>query len=426
MAKYLDRAKLTYLLENFIIKLKGMFSSKRLEECVPPCVVEGDSNFHTYTHTCTANDTANGYLYFLNVHCTSDWYVPWEVHYRLKITTTYNRCQGIYDVKISRSGTTECSAILNQFNSTSYYPIYYHLLLHYDTKAKFDTYHETDPIKCGVRVYSAYTPTTLARTYEIQVLSTTNCTVSFPDNIETYDTVYTNNSGASKYAVYTYNATTVGLQETSDSNDMQTVKLYYTRLLAGSNGIKQYSLIMQKKDGTWESFTTTDGTAVTKTKNPSQFIAGSKIYYCAGSYSIGAGSYTAHDIIRQNAQLVDLRFSLNINTTAGHTGNLLPRKPVYIVGTIDSSGYFVLADTWWTQTEPTSDDGKVYIKVGESVYADYENDRCYRADLVSDGAMYAYRNGGFRKLSGYDTSSIEITSTTPSSFDSNTIYFITQ
>jgi len=92
MAKYLDRAKLTYLLENFIIKLKGMFSSKRLEECVPPCVVEGDSNFHTYTHTCTANDTANGYLYFLNVHCTSSWYVPWEVHYRLKITTTHNRC----------------------------------------------------------------------------------------------------------------------------------------------------------------------------------------------------------------------------------------------------------------------------------------------------------------------------------------------
>jgi len=123
--------------------------------------------------------------------------------------------------------------------------------------------------------------------------------------------------------------------------------------------------------------------------------------------------------------LVDLRYSLNINTTAGHTGNLLPRKPVYIVGTIDSSGYFVLADTWWTQTEPTSADGKVYIKVAESVYADYENDRCYRADLVSDGTMYAYRNGGFRKLSG-DTSSIEITSTTPSSFDSNTIYFITQ
>lgn len=59
--------------------------------------------------------------------------------------------------------------------------------------------------------------------------------------------------------------------------------------------------------------------------------------------------------------LLDFRYSSNCATT------LVAGLPVYLVGARDEDNeqYFKLDTTkWWTQTLPTSDDGKVYIRIG--------------------------------------------------------------
>ena len=186
--------------------------SWQYEEVKTPKIV-AEKTFDPYT--CTAANVEKGYIFFMNVLPTSDnWYKPWRVKYKLIVSTPENATQGEYDCEWSAAGTTSVTSYFNRFYSTSYYPIYYHLAAWYNTQAKFNN-RETNPIKLGVRVYSARSATTLERTYTIKVLETENCTVSFPDEIETYDSVYTD----AKYGYCsTYNATSVGLQESGDAN----------------------------------------------------------------------------------------------------------------------------------------------------------------------------------------------------------------
>ena len=88
--------------------------------------------------------------------------------------------------------------------------------------------------------------------------------------------------------------------------------------------------------------------------------------------------------------LIDHRYSFNTanDSTNGTTGY----KPVYIVGAINSSdGLFYLDSTkWWTQTLPTSDDGKLYIYIGDAY--DY-----YRMTFVDTQRIYWYKNGKLRE-----------------------------
>lgn len=179
------------------------------------------------------------------------------------------------------------------------------------------------------------------------------------------------------------------------TTDTTTMQLYYSRLNVSGSGLMQYSLAMMVADGTWQSFTTTGGTG-TKTKNTNGFVLGSRIYYMNMSAAVSSGM-VGHGVVRENQSLVDLRYSLNIANTQGN--GLNPNLPVFIVGSVNANdGLFYLDDTWWTQAIPQEENGKVYIKVSEGVYADYStsNPRCYRGDLVSTGRAYVYKHGGVR------------------------------
>lgn len=151
-------------------------------------------------YTCAAANVDKGYIYFMNVVPTSDSYFdPWYVHYILEITTGTPQCQGYYEVKAGFAGTSSQYRVFNRFYSASYYPCYYHLMAWYSSSAKY-TNKETNPVKFGVRIQSAYGDTTVARTYNIKVIDTHNCTVAFPDSIETYDSFYNDTN-------YGYNTT---------------------------------------------------------------------------------------------------------------------------------------------------------------------------------------------------------------------------
>ena len=80
---------------------------------------------------------------------------------------------------------------------------------------------------------------------------------------------------------------------------------------------------------------------------------------------------------------LDLRYSTNCATS------LVAYKPVYLVGTVGSDGLFYLDATWWTQTLPSTEDGKVYVYVGETYST-------YQIYLASEHTALVYHDGGIK------------------------------
>ena len=87
--------------------------------------------------------------------------------------------------------------------------------------------------------------------------------------------------------------------------------------------------------------------------------------------------------------MVDHRYSFNTanNATYGTTAY----RPVYLVGSLGNDGLFYLDTTkWWTQTLPSTEDGKLYIYLGDAY--DY-----YRMIFSTQHPIYRYSNGKVRE-----------------------------
>ena len=168
---------------------------------------------------------------------------------------------------------------------------------------------------------------------------------------------------------------------------------YSNNIKAGTNGIKGYNLVMKDSENTWSCFYS-GAYKTTNTGKPAYtggFILG-KILYSAGAgaqtsnssldtyynYKLGVNTSTVYD-----AYPVDLRYSTNCAST------LTTQHPVYIVGTIESDGLFYLdVSQWYTQTEPTYADGKVYVYVGMAYSS-------YQVWLSTENPAYMFYNGEF-------------------------------
>lgn len=191
----------------------------------------------------------------------------------------------------------------------------------------------------------------------------------------------------------------------ADGNDVNVSRITYPRLKTGAVGIGRYTLFMEASDGTYQSLTSTfNSTGTSHVKNTAKFKLG-RIYYRNRSDDLAANnsSDTNNSWMDQQTSLVDLRYSTNCGTT------LVARKPIYIVGTIGTDGYFTLADTWYSQTEPTSEDGKVYIYLGMV----YNDTNPYRVAFEVENPVYWYKNSGFRLYgSGRGISNITRSGTT--------------
>lgn len=198
-----------------------------------------------------------------------------------------------------------------------------------------------------------------------------------------------------------------------DSNSNDTA--YYTRRIypnmkTGSNKIFPYTMIMQNSDGRWESIVTSSSTGTSKARNTHGFRLGTiLLHYGSGTYNENDAVPT-YNIWSMHSGLIDHRYSFNTanNSTSGTTGY----KPVYIVGSINATdGLFYLDATWWTQTLPTSDNGKLYIYIGDAY--DY-----YRLTFVDTQKIYWYKDGKVQEYSqsaNYAVSAGSATSATTAS-----------
>ena len=168
-----------------------------------------------------------------------------------------------------------------------------------------------------------------------------------------------------------------------DSNDVG----YYTRKIypnikAGPNKIFPYTLIMERQDGRWESLVKQAGTGSDHTANTNGFLIGNVWAMWYNETYSENNNISTYRIWSAHSGLIDMRYSMNVTSTTGFTGY----KPVYLVGTIGTNGLFYLDTTkWWAQDLPSTDDGKVYIYIGDAY--DY-----YRITLSEVKPAYFYRD----------------------------------
>lgn len=150
-----------------------------------------------------------------------------------------------------------------------------------------------------------------------------------------------------------------------DSNDTG----YYTRKIypnikAGSNKIYPYTIIMKNNDGRWESLAITNaGTGSSHGANTHGFLIDNVLCMYANATYNENDNVGTYNVWSAYSGLIDARYSFNLTSTAGFTSY----KPVYIIGTIGTGGLFYLDTTkWWAQDLPSTDDGKVYIYIGDA------------------------------------------------------------
>ena len=132
----------------------------------------------------------------------------------------------------------------------------------------------------------------------------------------------------------------------------------------GSYAISRYSLIMQKPDETWEKVTATNATysaGTTKSVNTTGFLL-NEIRYYGTTTNLANGALAASNTCYNKAASVDMRYSTNCGATTTWTAG----QYLYLVGSINSTdGLFYLDTTqWWTNALPTTNDGKLYIRLG--------------------------------------------------------------
>ena len=160
----------------------------------------------------------------------------------------------------------------------------------------------------------------------------------------------------------------------------------FYRAGVGSYAITRYSLVLQKPDGSWEKTTATNAshsTGTSKSVNTNGFILNQIRYYGATNV-VANGARAASNTMYQKSSSVDMRYSTN----CGATTTWVLGEYIYLVGTIGADGLFYLDTTqWWTNALPTTNDGKLYIRLG-FVLSDYG----YQISFFDDRPVF-YHNG---------------------------------
>jgi hypothetical protein len=117
---------------------------------------------------------------------------------------------------------------------------------------------------------------------------------------------------------------------------------------------------------TWEKVTNTEETHsinADKTVNTHGFLLNGEMLYYSNTAVLANGAVSsANTMYRQNSGF-DIRYSANTSGTGYTAGDY-----IYFVGTIGVDGLFYLdATQWWTNTLPSTNDGKIYVKIGKYV-----------------------------------------------------------
>ncbi|HPR99529.1 MAG TPA: hypothetical protein PLU63_01750, partial [Candidatus Woesebacteria bacterium] len=181
----------------------------------------------------------------------------------------------------------------------------------------------------------------------------------------------------------------MGSQRLTDTDTNTYDRTYWGNNITAGAAIYDYKLLMQKADGKWYPLTLQEGTGVTKTISTEEFTLNSPILFYATTTNIAANGALSN--VYSEYPVTQLSYTDN---QAARTDRL----PLYLKGTISTNGNFVLDNSSYTsfitQSLPTSEDGFVYILLGQMY-----STTAFR--LFQYHPIYEYRNG---KVQSYDPS----------------------
>jgi uncharacterized protein (TIGR02145 family) len=172
----------------------------------------------------------------------------------------------------------------------------------------------------------------------------------------------------------------MGSQRTSDSTTDSNMYFSVNKLMGAT--LYDYKIIAEGDDGRYYPLTLEEGTGINKTVTTRPLKMGGNIMYYNGTTNVAEDSVTSNTY-------TEISFS-KMHYTFNQSGGYINYKPIYLVGTINSNGYFVLDNStptsFYTQTLPSTEDGKVYIYLGQ-VYST----NSMRLTLYHPA--YEYKNG---------------------------------
>lgn len=337
----------------------------------------------TYTNiigNSSDNNQAYNSFYFGYVRPNS-FTETWEAKYRVHVwVPTNTNFEVVSDVLFKGSQTNiNAYAIFNHILNTSYRPVYYHNVYRLNATGYNNGYGHA--LGISLSDSNSRGDTSLKRSFTIELIYAKNCTITLNDTAVLWanwsGTGSTNYSGLSNY-----NFASNGLQETGDNDDVCQLRSYYERPLVDTGKLYGYNLCTLTNNDKLTGFVTSYSTGTTKTKNTATFKINAPMYYYTSNAEKASGSYTGDNSLAYQIATVDFRYSSNCGTT------LTANKPVYLVG-IPNGTTYTLADTWWTQTLPSSADGKIYIYLGIA----YDT---YRIAWQVNHPIYWYKDGAIK------------------------------
>ena len=139
-----------------------------------------------------------------------------------------------------------------------------------------------------------------------------------------------------------------------------------TRVVTGHT-LGRYNLSFAKSPNLiipWHDLGSSTSTA--KTMTTEEFDPFLGVYYYAAATAIAAGNTVSNSEFYWKYTAVNLRYSLNVSTTT-----LEASKELYVVISLQSNGYFKFASPYYSQTLPTTNDGKYYMLLGYT-YSKYQ------------------------------------------------------
>lgn len=329
---------------------------------------EQDNDTYGYKFYGRIKPTSYKALWYVRLHIVA--YVPNSADYYGDYIFEMNGMRSTYS-------TYSC---YNAIQNTDYRPIYYTTLRFASNEANTNSYGHL--IGTYLRNCANYTNASYARTIRIEVLETENCEFEFFDSYKIYSQVPGTGSFNGNNNFNHYSA---GLQETGDADTTPNGNNYY-RATTDSVGIQQNSFVMEGPNNTIGSIATTSSTSTTnKICNPNGFRVGGEImWYNSGNVAANTELTQAwRGFYSLWASYLDFRYSSNCGTT------LTPNSSLYLVGTIRDN-LFYLDTPWWTTTPPTTDDGKIYILIGNT----YSN---YQINLFQKKLWMHFKDGVFKE-----------------------------
>ena len=186
-------------------------------------------------------------------------------------------------------------------------------------------------------------------------------------------------------------ATTDNRWTHSDYDSTNTYRLVdYYGLYKAYTVLYRYQICLTKNETSVLPINTvSNSTATTKTLTTESFNPFGPIFYYTTTTTINAGSNIGANTLAYQF-LADLRYSFNTGTT------LTAAKAVYLVATLGTGCSATLAPNPISQTLPSTEDGYIYIYLGQS----YDT---YRIELSTNHPVFRYINGALRVVKGDDT-----------------------